>query len=245
MLGREVATGWNEVGVVEAVFVSPSPEDNGFGRVRGEEISKRRAYLDLKLQVYEFTKRATDLFGSLSALIILSPLLVALYVLVRVTSRGPAIFCQNRLTVGGRIFPMYKFRTMRVDAEAASGPVWAENDDPRVTMIGKFLRRYRLDELPQLANVLCGDMSLIGPRPERPELIAKLEAEFPGFRKRLKVKGGITGLAQVSSGYASCMQSYSEKLTFDLAYIRYRSIWLDMKIAAKTVKVLLTGSGAR
>ena len=134
---------------------------------------------------------------------------------------------------------------MIANAEGSSGAVWAATNDPRVTTVGKFLRSSRLDELPQLVNVLKGEMSLIGPRPERPEFAETLEEQLPQFGKRLAVKGGITGLAQVSAGYAACIDSYREKLALDLLYIKNRSLLLDLSIALQTVKVVLTGNGAR
>ncbi len=155
------------------------------------------------------------------------------------------IFSQRRLTRHGKVFTMYKFRTMSVDAEQKTGAVWAVSEDPRVTKIGRVLRKFRIDELPQLLNVLAGDMSLIGPRPERPEIAAKLKKELPAFQRRLEVKAGITGLAQVGSGYASCVRSYQRKLALDLIYINNRCLLLDLRIALKTVFVVLTGAGAR
>jgi lipopolysaccharide/colanic/teichoic acid biosynthesis glycosyltransferase len=163
---------------------------------------------------------------------------------VRLSSRGPVIYKQRRLTDGSRIFVMYKFRTMLENAERATGAVWAESSDPRVTPVGKFLRKTHLDELPQLLNVLRGDMSLIGPRPERPELLEKLQEELPSFRRRMEVKAGITGLAQTTNGYASCIETYRKKLAFDILYVKNRCFWLDLRIAFRTIYVLLTGSGA-
>lgn len=186
-----------------------------------------------------------DVVGALLLLAVFSPLMLIIATAVKLTSRGPVIFVQRRLTCGGQVFSMYKFRTMHVNAERHTGPVWASKDDPRVTRMGRFLRRYRLDELPQLWNVVRGDMSLIGPRPERPELALRLERELPGFSRRLEVKGGITGLAQVSAGYAGCGESYQRKLALDIEYVNNRSLALDLRIAARTVVVMLTGFGAR
>lgn len=194
---------------------------------------------------YEVLKRGTDIVGALALLVLFMPLMLCIAAAVRLSSSGPVIYVQRRLTRGGKVFSMYKFRTMRPDAELGSGPVWAQADDPRVTRLGKVLRAYRLDELPQLWNVVKGDMSLIGPRPERPELAAQLEKELPGFTRRLEVKGGITGLAQVSAGYAACGESYRNKLALDLEYVNNRSFGLDIRIAFRTVVVMLTGFGAR
>jgi len=170
-------------------------------------------------------------------------LLVALT--IKLTSSGSIIFCQERLTAGGRIFTMYKFRTMLSDAEKKTGPVWASFSDPRVTSIGRLLRITRLDELPQLVNVIKGEMSLIGPRPERPEIAAQLMQEFPNFSRRLEVKGGITGLAQIATGYASSIKGYRRKLSLDIKYIDNRCMLLDLRIALRTIVVVLTGTGAR
>ena len=132
-----------------------------------------------------------------------------------------------------------------MDAEKNVGAIWAQKKDPRVTKLGKFLRISRLDELPQLLNVLQGDMSLIGPRPERPEIAKVLEKELEDFNRRLEVKAGITGLAQVSADYAACKESYQKKLKLDLFYVDHFGFYLDLKIALKTIIVMLTGSGAR
>lgn len=194
---------------------------------------------------YDFVKRGIDIFGAAALLIILFPLMILVACIVKFTSRGSIIYVQKRLTQGGKVFNMYKFRTMSQNAEAETGAVWAKDNDPRVTFIGKFLRLSRIDELPQLFNVLSGDMSLIGPRPERPELAEELAYRFPAFAKRLKIKAGITGLAQISSGYASDIDNYKKKLALDNLYINKRCIWLDFKIAVATLKVILTGKGAR
>ena len=200
-----------------------------------------------KLQVigYDIFKRLFDLVGAVLLIVLTSPLMIAAIIAVKITSPGPIVFKQKRLTRGGKIFTLLKFRTMVSNAETGTGAVWAETNDPRVTKLGKFLRRTRIDELPQLFNVLAGDMSIIGPRPERPEFSEKLSKEFPSFNKRLEVKAGITGLAQVGSGYASCLSSYRKKLALDLLYIQNRCLMLDLKISLKTVLVIITGSGAR
>jgi len=195
--------------------------------------------------IYDAWKRLFDILGSLALLTLAVPIMMFLSLIVRLSSPGPAIYCQRRLTVGRRIFTMFKFRTMISDAETTSGAVWASKDDPRITKIGRFMRKTRLDELPQLMNVLIGDMSLIGPRPERPEIAISLVQEFPNFMKRCEVPAGLTGLAQVSSGYADSVDSYKDKLKHDLEYVENRSLFLDFKIILKTVLVVLTGDGAR
>lgn len=172
-------------------------------------------------------------------------MLLAVAIAIKITSPGPVIFRQKRLTAGGRVFTMLKFRSMIDNAEKVTGAVWAAESDPRVTRVGRFIRRTRLDELPQLINVLRGDMSLIGPRPERPELADTLTQTLPSFPKRLAVRAGITGLAQVGQGYAGNVDAYRRKLALDLVYVRKRCFLLDMRIALRTVVVMLTGSGSR
>lgn len=198
-----------------------------------------------KVCSYDSLKRSTDIIGSALLLLFLSPVMAITALLVRFSSPGPVIYRQKRLTQGGRTFEMYKFRTMVSNAEGATGPVWAAISDPRVTPLGRILRTTHLDELPQLLNVLMGDMSLIGPRPERPEMAAELAAELPSFWRRLEVKAGITGLAQVSTGYVSSVRNYRRKLALDILYIEKRSLLLDLKIAFQTVMVIITGRGAR
>lgn len=242
MLAPESISGLFELGFADSAFHTPDPENNEL--VSRKDRPSRKA-LTFRTQSYLLTKRTLDFGAALAVLLLLSPILLTVALLVRLTSRGPVIFSQERLTEGGKIFRMYKFRTMRVDAESGTGPVWAQERDPRVTSVGRFLRLSHLDELPQLINVLTGDMSIVGPRPERPELAAQIEAELPTFRRRLEVKGGITGLAQVSSGYAANMQTYKKKLSYDIQYVKQRSLLLDLAIIAKTVVVVFTGAGAR
>ena len=194
---------------------------------------------------YEVTKRCVDLIGAGSLLIALSPVMLSVAVAVKLTSPGPVLYGQNRLTNGGRVFRLLKFRSMRVDAERQSGATFATRNDPRVTSIGSFLRKTRLDELPQLINVLRGEMSLIGPRPERPEIASELAREIPKFRRRLETRAGLTGLAQVIQGYPDGQKGYRRKVGLDLIYIRQKSALLDAWIALRTVSVILTGSGAR
>ena len=198
-----------------------------------------------RYRVYDSVKRLGDVIGALFLLILNVPVLLVAICAVKLTSPGAAIFSQKRLGLGGRVFTIYKLRSMRQDAEKSGAAQWASKNDDRVTPVGRFLRQTRIDELPQLYNVLLGDMSLIGPRPERPEFSDELESVIPGYRKRLMVKPGITGLAQVSSGYAACHRSYKRKVAMDLIYIRHRSFWLDLRIAIRTVIVVITGSGAR
>lgn len=196
-------------------------------------------------QLYETIKQAMDTIGATVLLVALSPVMLFVALLVKISSPGPAIYSQTRLTIGNRPFKLYKFRTMHADAEKESGAVFAQENDPRITAIGHLLRMTRLDELPQLLNVLKGEMSLIGPRPERPEIVEELSKEFIGFNQRTLVKAGITGLAQVSSGYASSVEDYKAKLALDRLYVNNRCLSLDLKIAFRTVITVVTGTGAK
>jgi lipopolysaccharide/colanic/teichoic acid biosynthesis glycosyltransferase len=190
-------------------------------------------------------KRGTDIVVAGTALVVLAPALLVIALLVRLSGRGPVLYRQLRCGEGGRTFEIVKFRTMVVDAEHAHGAVWAGADDPRVTRVGRFLRRARVDEIPQLWNVLRGEMSIVGPRPERPELLPVIEEHLPFFTRRHLVKPGITGWAQIRLGYTDDPVGAADKLAYDLFYLRHRSLALDLAIAFKTAGTLLTGSGAR
>lgn len=192
--------------------------------------------------IYSIYKRMLDILASIIGLIIGIPLIAIFGLIVKMEDRGPIFYKQERLGKNLKVFYIYKIRSMRVDAEKIGGAQWAQKDDPRITKTGKFIRKTRIDEIPQLFNILKGDMSLIGPRPERPELTYKFEKEIPGFIKRLKVKPGLTGLAQVNGGYEI---TPNEKLKWDLIYIKNRNIIMDIKIILKTVRVIFTGDGAR
>ena len=180
-------------------------------------------------------KRIEDVLISGFMLLITSPFFLIIALLIKCTDRGPVFYTQTRLTLNGKEFPIYKFRTMVVDAEKKSGPVKAGDKDPRILPVGHFLRATRLDELPQLLNILKGDMSLVGPRPERPELATIITKNIPEFEYRLKVKAGLTGYAQIYGKY--CTTSY-DKLKLDITYIRNYSIWMDLKLILMTPKVL-------
>ena len=190
---------------------------------------------------YLFFKRIFDIVLSfvLGVLLLVPMLIIAVW--IKLDSDGPVLFRQERLGKGGEPFIIYKFRSMRTDAEK-DGPRWAEVDDERVTRAGHFLRRTRLDELPQIWNVFVGNMSIVGPRPEREFFYLLFEQDIPGFRNRLIVKPGLTGLAQVNGGYELDPAS---KLKFDMEYIKHRSAWLDIMCILKTVKVVFTHEGAR
>ena len=194
-----------------------------------------------KRLVFSFLKRFADIFLSFLGGIILLPVMLILGIMVRLDSPGKAIYSQVRLGKNGKEFKLLKFRTMRIDAEA-NGPVWAGKDDERCTKLGAKLRKYRFDELPQLYNIFVGHMSIVGPRPERPCFYEEFKGYIDGFDKRLAVKPGLTGLAQVNGGYDLKPE---EKVVFDMQYIEERSIWMDIKIIFKTVKLVFTHEGAR
>lgn len=183
---------------------------------------------------YVRCKPVLDVVAAVIMLLAASPVVIVCAVLVKLTSPGPAFYCQTRLGRNGRPFRIYKLRTMCHDAEALTGPVWSTKGDPRVTPIGWVLRETHLDEFPQLINVVLGQMSLIGPRPERPEIVSKLEWEVPHYRQRLKVRPGITGLAQVKLPPDSDVESVRRKLMHDLYYVQHVSPWLDLRILCCT-----------
>ena len=183
----------------------------------------------------EFAKRVVDIVGSIIGLIISSPFFLLIAICIKVTDGGPVFYKQLRLTKGGKQFEIYKFRTMIQNAEQQSGARLASENDDRILPIGRILRRVRLDELPQLINILKGEMSLVGPRPERPELAAEIEKEIPEFPYRLKVKAGLTGYAQVYGKYNT---TFYDKLKLDLTYIRNYSLLLDLKLIIMTPKIM-------
>lgn len=183
-------------------------------------------------------KRAFDVLGATALLIVLSPVIIFCAILVRLTSPGPALFRQIRVGEGGKLFEIYKLRTMRVGAEHSSGPVWARKRDGRATLLGQFLRRMHIDEFPQLINVIKGDMSIVGPRPERPFFVNRFRREIPNYEQRLSVKPGITGLAQVRYKYDETLEDVQNKLTYDLVYIKRMSWLLDLRIVLWTFRVI-------
>jgi lipopolysaccharide/colanic/teichoic acid biosynthesis glycosyltransferase len=193
---------------------------------------------------YLLVKRVFDAVCSLLLLFVFSIPMALVVVVIKLETTGPAIFAQQRIGLGGVSFTMYKFRSMVTDAERG-GAQFAARGDKRVTRFGKFIRKYRIDELPQLYNVLRGDMSLIGPRPEQKNLLDELVEEIPLFPFRHSVRPGITGWAQVCQGYAYDVDSSSEKITYDLFYIKNLSFLLDMTIIVRTIRIMLTGFGSR
>jgi lipopolysaccharide/colanic/teichoic acid biosynthesis glycosyltransferase len=184
--------------------------------------------------VYGPVKRAAEFAAALVLLVLTAPLILLAALLVKLTSRGPAFYTQTRVGLGGRPFTIYKIRTMIHNCESLTGPRWAIPGDPRVTRVGHFLRMTHLDELPQLLNVLRGDMSLVGPRPERPEFVRELDRALPGYRRRLAVRPGVTGLAQVQLPADSDLNSVRRKLDQDLYYVRACGPWLDFRLLCCT-----------
>ncbi len=198
-----------------------------------------------KSPVTRLAKRATGLVLAFVSLLLSLPLAGIIAVAVKLDSKGPVFFRQKRHGQSGRVFDIYKFRSMIDNAEDESGPCWAEEDDWRLTQVGRILRKYRLDELPQVWNVLRGDMSFVGPRPERPEFVEEIAKQVPYYSQRHTVRPGITGWAQVSYQYGSSVGDALEKLKYDLFYIKNMSLAMDLIIIFKTLKIVLLKSGAR
>lgn len=230
------------VPAVEAVFTEVARR-NALPRERSESIS-----------------RVVNVLVAGTALVGLSPLLVCVAVLVKLTSRGPILYGQTRVGVdrrfqqkstddrraydhGGKPFRIYKFRTMRLDAEKDGRAIWATKQDARVTPIGAFLRRSRIDELPQLYNVLCGEMNIVGPRPERPSIFKELRQNIPEYQMRQRVKPGITGWAQINQSYDACVDDVRRKVDYDLEYLRRQCVLEDLRIMSMTIPVMLLRRG--
>ncbi len=195
--------------------------------------------------VFRLVRRAVNFLVALAGLVISLPLLPFIVLAVKLDSSGPVVYRQQRVGRRGVIFYCYKFRTMRVDAEADTGATWASDDDPRITRVGKFLRSSRLDEIPQLWCVLKGDMHFVGPRPERPEFVQWLSKEIPYYGVRHVVRPGLTGWAQVQYKYGNTLADAREKLQYDLFYIKNASLGLDLLIMFQTIKIVLLGRGAQ
>lgn len=183
-------------------------------------------------------KRAVDLLIAIPGLVLLAVFVAPVALAIYLDDRGPILYRQTRLGIGDRPFTLVKFRTMTTNAEQA-GPAWASGNDPRVTRVGRLLRRVWIDEMPQFLNVLTGRMSIVGPRPERPEFEPLLLQSMPDWPLRRRVKPGLTGLAQTEAGYASCLDGSAEKLRLDLIYIENQSLTLDMQVMAKTLTTLV------
>ncbi len=222
----ERITGWVHLNALKPSWLIFS---DGFGRPRGTTMCKR----------------LFDVVGLLVGLILVTPLSLVIAALIKLDSPGPILYRQERVGEGGRPFMLLKFRSMRQDAEAVTGPVWATDGDDRATRLGKWLRTFRLDELPQMINVLRGEMSFVGPRPERSVFVENLQNAIPYYGLRHTVKPGITGWAQVRYRYGSNVKDAIEKLQYDLYYIKNMSVLLDVTILVQTVRTVLLGRGAR
>lgn len=226
----------------------------------------------IQAMVNRVLKRTLDILGAIVGLMLTTPLWLLIPIVIKLDSHGPVFYTQTRVGINrrkrdrrcfdrtaddnrrdrdrrrvdymGKPFEVIKFRTMVQDAEKGSGPVWATKGDARITRVGAFLRRTRIDEIPQFINILKGDMALVGPRPERPNFVRDLSTKVHGYASRLEVKPGLTGLAQIENGYDSTIASVAEKVRFDLQYIKNWSILSDVKIMLRTVVVVFTGKGA-
>jgi exopolysaccharide biosynthesis polyprenyl glycosylphosphotransferase len=192
-----------------------------------------------------FAKRIIDMLVAAIGLLLAAPVALLTAVAIKLESRGPILYRQERVGQNERPFVLYKFRSMLPDAEAQTGPVWATVDDPRVTRVGKVIRALRIDEIPQMVNVLKGEMSFVGPRPERPFFVTRLKERIPYYPVRFSVKPGITGWAQISHSYADSEEDAIEKLQYDLYYIKNVSVIFDLQIILETFKVILFGRGAQ
>ena len=190
-------------------------------------------------------KRTADLLAATIGLLLTAPLMAIVGALVKLSSRGPALYHQQRVGLDGRVFTIHKFRSMRADAEDRTGAVWATAQDNRVFPFGRLMRKTRLDELPQLFNVLMGEMSLVGPRPERPEFVSELTEQIPFYGQRHVVKPGLTGWAQVRYSYGASVEDAMQKLQYDLFYIKNLSLALDFYVVLKTIKIVLLRRGAQ
>ena len=209
----------------------------------------------------EVLARAVNVVVAAVAMVVLFPLMILVAIAIKLTSHGPILYSQTRVGLdrrfrsaakddrprhdhGGKLFMMYKFRTMRVDAEIDGRAVWAQKQDPRVTAVGRFLRSTRLDELPQLYNVLRGDMNIVGPRPERPTIFARLREDIPEYHLRQRVRPGITGWAQINQSYDACVDDVRRKVHYDLEYLRRQGVVEDLRIMSKTLPVMIFRKGA-
>ena len=194
---------------------------------------------------FMFLRRFFSLVVSLVLLLAVLPLLPLIALAIKLTSPGPVLYAQKRVGRNGKVFTCYKFRTMRADAETAHGPSWAGDNDPRVTLVGRWIRRVRIDEIPQLWNVLRGEMGFVGPRPERPEFVEWLSREIPYYPLRHVIRPGITGWAQIRYQYGASLEESKEKLKFDLYYIKHMSLSFELMIVLESVKIVLLRRGAR
>jgi lipopolysaccharide/colanic/teichoic acid biosynthesis glycosyltransferase len=242
-----VATGW------------PSPDDGDVGTPRR---NRALAADESTSRHPEWMHRSLNVAVAGAGMVVMAPFVALIAVFIKLSSPGPIFYTQTRVgldrralrgdrgqsrreeDLGGRVFTIYKFRSMRVDAEIPGEAVWASKDDPRITAIGSLLRKTRLDELPQLLNVLRGEMNVVGPRPERPSIFLSLRAQVENYHLRQRVKPGITGWAQINQAYDSSIEDVKNKVALDLEYITNRSLWLDLKIMASTLPVMIGRKGA-
>lgn len=219
-----------------------------FGKLPVEELSPSYLVFSPGFRVSKLTQIYKHVFSavlSLIGLILSAPIMLLVAIAIKLDSPGPVFFLQERVGKGGRVFKLIKFRSMYVDAEKRTGPIWAKSDDSRVTRVGRFIRRARIDEIPQFINVLKGDMHFVGPRPERSYFVERLQEIIHYYPQRHTVKPGITGWAQVKYPYGSTVEDACEKLKYDLYYIKNMSVLLDLRIVFHTVKIVLLGRGAR
>lgn len=230
------------------VMDAASAFEAAFDRVSLEVLQPSQLIFASELGPHPSTFQLQTLYSSLLAavgLLLSLPVLVLTSLLVKLTSKGPVLFRQQRVGLNGKVFTLYKFRSMYTDAEARSGAVWAQKNDPRVTPVGRWIRRFRIDEIPQLFNVLRGEMAIVGPRPERPEFVDELSQQIPYYRQRLAVKPGITGWAQINHKYSDTLEDTVVKLEYDLYYIKNLTPTLDLYVIMHTAKVMLLGRGAQ
>jgi sugar transferase (PEP-CTERM system associated) len=222
--------------------------EEAFGRVPIDEIRPSHLILSDNLGPRRFTVRLQTIYSrvvALIGLIVTAPVILIASLLIKVTSPGPVFYRQRRVGLNGKLFHVYKLRSMRQDAEAKTGAVWATRNDPRVTWVGRILRKSRIDELPQFWNVLKGEMAIVGPRPERPEFVEQLTAVIPFYPQRHAVKPGITGWAQISYQYGDSLEHAKTKLEYDLYYIKNLSPALDLYVMLHTIKIMILSRGAQ
>ena len=230
------------------VMDAASAFEAAFDRVSLEVLQPSQLIFASEMGPHPRTSQLQALYSSVLAavgLLVSLPLLVLTSLLVKLTSKGPVLFRQQRVGLNGKVFTLYKFRSMYADAEARTGAVWAQKNDPRITPLGRWIRRFRIDEIPQLFNVLKGEMAIVGPRPERPEFVAELSRQIPYYRQRLAVKPGITGWAQINHKYGDTLEDTVVKLEYDLYYIKNLTPAMDLYVIMHTAKVMLLGRGAQ
>ena len=229
--------------------LSLSPMQQSFHEELEVAIKKHSIYLhevknmpEVKLPIwYLAIKRSIDILVGALGLVLLSPLFLVVAIMIKLDSSGPIFFSQVRVGKKGKLFKIYKFRTMVLDAEEKTGPVWAIENDPRLTYIGKFLRKSKIDEFPQFANLIMGNMTMVGPRPERPFFVDHFVGAIPGYVRRLDISPGITGAAQLRNGYDRSAVDIIKKLRFDITYVKKMGLYIDIGILAETFLSVLRG----